>query len=254
MLVYEFMDPLLHCLLFSLGFNLILYVVAYFFQTDKLTDISYSLTFVILSSYSLSLSQLSILDIILFSLVLIWGLRLGSYLFYRIHQIGRDKRFDQIRENPISFLFFWVMQGLTCFIVLIPVILTHAQDDKNGVLLFYIGSALCIIGLIIESIADHQKFIFKKLHPDKYMSKGLWSFLQHPNYTGELLFWWGVFITSIPYTNWYISILGPLWISFIIIRFSGISILQKKWTTQYGAIPEFQKYQKATKKLIPFIY
>jgi len=248
------MDILIYCFAFSIGFNLLLYAVAYFLQTDKITDISYCLTFVILSAFSLYHSERSTVDIILFIAVLIWGLRLGAYLFHRIHTIGRDQRFDKIRINPVSFLFFWIMQGLTCFIVLIPIILAHSNPEKEITFVFMLGLILAAFGFVIESIADHQKFKFKKSNPNKFMKDGLWGFLQHPNYTGELMFWWGLFIACIPFSIWYIAILGPLWISFIIIKFSGISILQKKWKVQYGSDSAFQNYQKETKKMIPFLY
>jgi steroid 5-alpha reductase family enzyme len=109
-------------------------------------------------------------------------------------------------------------------------------------------------GLALEVVADSQKFRFKRSNPKQFMKSGVWSLLQHPNYSGELLFWWGLFIACLPFTVWYYTILGPIWISLIIIRFSGISILQKKWMENYGDDPEFQAYQKRTSKLIPFIY
>lgn len=248
------MDILIYSFAFSIGFNLFLYAIAYFLQTDKITDISYCLTFVILSAFSLFHSKHSIIDIIFFIAVLIWGLRLGAYLFHRIHKIGRDQRFDKIRINPVSFLFFWIMQGLTCFIVLIPIILAHANRDKEFNFVFVLGIVIAGIGFLIESIADHQKFKFKMSNPNQFMKEGLWGFVQHPNYLGDLLFWWGIFIASIPFINWYVAIISPVWMSFIIIKFSGIPILQKKWKAQYGSDPGFQKYQKTTKKMIPFLY
>lgn len=247
------MDILLNFLLFSVSVNLLLFLFAYIFQTDKITDISYSLTFIAIASYSFVQSEKTAVDFILFILILVWGIRLGSYLAYRIHQIGRDKRFDEIRKRFISFFFFWLMQGLTCFIVMIPIILSLHNPNKSFNLLLILGSCFAIIGWSIETVADIQKFRFKKSNPHAFMKKGLWSYVQHPNYTGELLFWWGIFIACLPYSPWY-SMVSPIWISLIIIRFSGISILQQKWISQYGAEPEFKEYHEQTKKLIPFIY
>ena len=248
------MDSILIYLLFSVGFNLFLFLIAYVLQTDKITDLSYSLTFVILAIASFLRSGQDIVDILLLSLILIWAFRLGSYLFKRIHRIGRDERFDKIRVKFTSFLTFWIMQGLTCFIVIIPVFKANEVVSKDLQLVTVIGLVLAIQGLLIETIADKQKYVYKLKHPDKHMHEGLWYYLQHPNYTGELLFWWGIFISSIPFIGFGIGIIGPLWISLIIIKFSGISILQKKWTEKYGQNKEFQAYHKKTKKLIPFIY
>ncbi|MBT8189359.1 MAG: DUF1295 domain-containing protein [Bacteroidia bacterium] len=248
------MDVLTGYLVFSIGFNLILFLLAYFFQTDKITDLSYSLTFAAISIYSFIQSERSLVDIIILLLVIIWAIRLGSYLFYRIHAIGRDKRFDQIRERFISFFLFWLMQGLTCFVVMIPAILINQATSKDSNMIVVIGVIIAISGLLLESVADQQKFKFKSLNPGKFMNSGVWSYLQHPNYTGELLFWWSIFIISLPFSSWYYSIIGPLWISLIIIRFSGISILQKKWSERYGNDPDFVAYSKKTYKLVPFIY
>jgi len=248
------MDFILNYLGFSVGINLLMFVIAYIFQTDKITDISYSLTFIAIAAFGLFQSEQTFVDIIFFALVLIWGVRLGSYLMYRIHKIGKDDRFDHIRVNFVSFLFFWIMQGITCCIVLIPVILTYQAISKEANALFLLGIGVSIAGLIMEAIADQQKFKFKLQRPNVFMNKGLYKFLQHPNYAGELLFWWGIFLASLSYTSWYISIIGPVWISFIIIAFSGVRILQRNWKERYGADEAFQRYQKSTSKLIPGIY
>ena len=195
------MEPILTYLGFSVGFNLLLFVVAYILQTDKITDISYALTFVILAMTSFLNSGQDLIDLVLLCVILVWAFRLGSYLFTRIHRIGRDARFDQIRVKFSSFLTFWIMQGLTCFIVLIPVFKVNGVTSKEVNFILLIGIVLAIVGLIIETIADKQKYAFKLKHPDRHMREGLWSKLQHPNYTGELLFWWGIFLSCVPFID-----------------------------------------------------
>lgn len=248
------MEVLLYYLLFSVGFNLILFLIAYAFQTDKVTDMSYSLTFIAIALYSFFQSEQSIIDILLNFVVVLWAVRLGSYLLYRISVMGHDKRFDDIRTNFLSFLTFWLMQGLTCFIVMLPVIMTNMHSGKSMNILLAVGLILAVFGLAIETVADVQKFRFKRSNPEQFMQSGLWTGLQHPNYSGELLFWWALFIASIPFATWYFAIIGPLWITLIITKFSGISILQKKWQENYGSDPSFQEYQKRSYKLIPFVY
>lgn len=248
--MYLFLD----FLLFSVGINFLLFLIAYLFQTDKITDISYSLTFIVIASYAFLQSDRSGVDLVLFALVLIWGLRLGSYLFIRIKRIGRDKRFDQIRINFISFFFFWLMQGLTCAIVMLPIILSSQQAGKSFSFSFLIGLIIALAGLLIESIADHQKYYFKNKNPDQFMQTGLWSIVQHPNYTGELFFWLGIFIASLPFVQWYFAIIGPIWISLILLGFSGVPILQRDWNKKYGKDRNFVNYRKATKKILPYIY
>jgi steroid 5-alpha reductase family enzyme len=247
------MEVLLPFLLFSLGINFLMFLIAYALQTDKLTDISYSLTFMLIAGYSYWQSEQSMVDFALLFLVLIWGFRLGGYLLYRIQRIGRDKRFDDIRISFKSFFLFWLMQGLTCFIVMIPILMAHRADGKVGHWAFWVLGALALVGWAMEAIADAQKFNFKLREPNAFMDKGLYAYLQHPNYAGELLFWWSVSGACLLYAPWYVLV-GPLWISFIILRFSGISLLQQKWEEKYGENPAFQAYRERTWKLLPGIY
>ena len=190
------MSIYLLALLFSMGLNLTLYAMAYVLQTDKLTDISYSMTFIAIATYGLALSDMTGTDWVIWGLVVIWGVRLGGYLLYRIMKIGRDKRFDEIRENPISFLGFWIMQGLTCGIVSLPVLAVFESALPLGIwaIVFIV---LALTGWIMETVADSQKFRFKLDFPNDFISTGMWKKLRHPNYTGELLFWWSVFFIAL---------------------------------------------------------
>jgi steroid 5-alpha reductase family enzyme len=245
---------MLYFLTFSVALNLLIYFVAYLLQTDKLTDISYSASFLIIVLAAYYFSGRDDVDFIFLLLIILWAIRLGSYLFYRILKIGYDDRFDDIRSKPMSFLGFWIMQGLTCAIVSFSYILSMLSAPKEMGAVFIAGIIIAFFGLSFESIADYQKYKFKSKRPRSFMDRGLWKIIRHPNYTGELIFWWGVFIASTPYTNLVLSVLAPLWISLIIIKFSGIPILDKKWQKIYGGDQNFQKYRENSWRLIPYIY
>lgn len=228
--------------------------MAYLFQTDKITDISYSLTFILIALVAYECFGGDLTDIIVFALILLWALRLGSYLFYRILKIGRDDRFDEIRINPLSFFAFWLMQGLTCALVSFPTIAIFALEDVtlNYGFILMIGFAFC--GLILESVADLQKFNFKNKYPSKFMSQGVWKKIRHPNYLGDLMFWWGIYLAGLFLGIHWATIVGPLWMSMILLKFSGIPILTKKWEKTYGELKEFQEYKKKSWLLIPYVY
>lgn len=247
------MEWLIPYLLFSVGVNLLLFLLAYRLKTDKLTDISYSLTFIAIAVFAFVRSEQSLVDIVLTTMVILWGMRLGGYLFYRIHRIGTDKRFDDIRGSFKSFFLFWLMQGLTCFMVLIPVIMASHTQQKSTDWTFWLGISAAFGGLLLEAIADAQKFRFKNRYPERFMNQGLWTHLQHPNYTGELLFWWAIYFACFSFTPW-LGLVGPLWISYIILGFSGIPILREKWNKQYGSDPSFRARLEKTWRLIPWIY
>jgi steroid 5-alpha reductase family enzyme len=240
--------------LFALLFNWLLYALAYFFQTDKVTDISYALTFVAIGVYAFVDSGRMVIDGILLLLLVLWAIRLGVYLFYRVLRIGHDERFNEIRKNPLSFFVFWTLQGITCATVSLSYLGAMGKNGKEITSWFLMGIGIAILGLLLESIADYQKFIFKLKHADAFMNIGLWKTLRHPNYTGELLFWWGIFLACISYQNTLIALIGPLWITFLLVKVSGIPILEKQWEGKYGQDLSFQQYKENSWRLIPYIY
>jgi steroid 5-alpha reductase family enzyme len=215
---------------------------------------TYSLTFLTILFYGFNHSEQNICDVAVATLITIWAIRLGGYLLKRIHTIQKDDRFDDIRTNPISFMGFWVIQAVTCFTLSIPAILIFSDSYNTVSPLIYMGWSVALIGLFIETIADFQKFYFKRKHPDQFMNSGIWKHIMHPNYSGEILFWIGIAIAALPSQYGWLGLISPLWISFILIKFSGIPILHKKWESKYGDDPKYQKYAKESWKLFPFIY
>lgn len=251
---------MLQVLIYSIGIsfvlNMTMYAIAYKKQTDKLTDISYSVNFMLLNIIGFALSERSIPDILVFSLVTIWAFRLGGYLLKRIHYMGKDDRFDQIRENPKSFFGFWIVQAFSVGLLSFNFLYFFTKADKSSSALLVIGCGMALLGWLIEAIADGQKFKFKKSHPDTFIATGLWKRLRHPNYTGEILFWVGVFVATASYFNGieYLTFASPLWIIFILLKFSGIPPLEKKWEERYGNNDAWLEYKRQSWKLVPFVY
>jgi steroid 5-alpha reductase family enzyme len=106
---------LLYLLISSLLLQYLLFIPAFLFKTDKLTDLSYSLSFVLLSLLAICFTQLSIVKLILFLMILFWALRLGGFLLYRVLKLGKDVRFDNIRNSFSKFFVFWTLQGISVF-------------------------------------------------------------------------------------------------------------------------------------------
>ena len=146
------------------------------------------------------------------------------------------------------------MQAITCFIVSLSVLIILANPNITLEPIFIIGAVIAVFGLMLETIADNQKYTFKNSNPDKFMQTGVWSIIRHPNYTGEIVFWIGLSISALCSPYGYIGIVSPLWIAFILIRFSGIPLLRDKWEERYGDLPEFQAYKKKSWYLFPYIY
>ncbi|MDX1406566.1 MAG: DUF1295 domain-containing protein [Saprospiraceae bacterium] len=233
--------------------NILGFLAAYLLQTDKLTDLLYSTSFVTLVIVLwFAGDQPGGITIWLYAMVLIWAIRLGGYLFLRIHAMGRDERFDDMRPSFRRFLGFWLLQTISILIIGLPLLLTASENGNPGTTT-YVGAVVWLAGLLLETIADWQKFSFKQKHPDQFMSSGLWRHIRHPNYLGEILVWIGVLITSAPLLDGvaWLAILSPVWI-FVLLRFiSGIPLLEERATEKYGDLPAYQAYLENTGRLLP---
>jgi steroid 5-alpha reductase family enzyme len=244
-------------LLVSLAIQIVMFIPAFLFKTDKLTDISYGLTFIILSLITLLTNKLSGLKIVLFAMILIWGLRLAFYLFIRILKAKKDSRFDNIRGSFFKFLGFWVLQGITVFVILIPALLFFNAASTPLMPLTIIGLVIWIIGISIEGIADLQKNKFKNnpANKDKFIQSGLWKYSRHPNYFGEMLCWTGIYLFTLPALlssafNALIGIISPLYIILLIRFVSGVPKLEKYADDKWGKDKAYQEYKRKTSLVI----
>ncbi|MEO6666594.1 MAG: DUF1295 domain-containing protein, partial [Nitrospiria bacterium] len=119
-----------------------------------------------------------------------------------------------------------------------------------------IGATMWAIGLVIETVADAQKFAAKqKPGGDRtWMDTGLWKYSRHPNYLGELLCWWGVFLFAAPSYSGvaWMAILGPIAITWILLKVTGIPTLEKSANKKWGNNPAYQTYVRRTSRLVPW--
>lgn len=246
--------------LVTLGISLLIQAVFFAFaatlRTDKVTDLSYGLTFVIIAG--LLLAQREPGDpaqLALAMMVALWGGRLAGYLLYRIVRIGRDARFDGIREHFWPFFKFWLGQGIAVWVIMLPVTIWFAAPGPWTPWMS-LGGTVWAIGLIIETVADAQKFAAKRQPGggNRWMTTGLWKYSRHPNYFGELLCWWGVFIyVAGNYTGWaWLGLVGPLAITFILLKVTGIPTLEASARKKWGNDPDYQAHVARTSRLIPW--
>jgi steroid 5-alpha reductase family enzyme/tryptophan-rich sensory protein len=237
--------------LIAMGIQYLLFIPAYFFQTDKLTDLSYGITFILLTLLAYREgAKATILAIML----LLWAGRLIAYLFTRIHHMKKDKRFDGMRESLPRFLRFWTLQGLAVFVIMLPALLAFRSASTEYSV---IGIAIFAFGLIIEAIADHQKFTFKKdkKNKDRWIDTGLWKYSRHPNYLGEMLVWIGIYLFAFPSlgtSERLIGAIGPLFIILLLLFVSGIPLLEKNADRKWGNRKDYREYKRRTPSLIPF--
>ncbi len=249
---------MLYVFLFIFILQVLFFIYAALRKTDKVTDLSYGLTFIFSSLFALYLGYeyISVYKWVLTSLIVLWGLRISIYLFVRILKTKTDKRFDGIRESITKFGGFWILQAISIFVILLPttyVLLYEGNTELNTFSI--IGLFISLFGLTIETIADIQKYIFKNKEENKgkWINTGLWKYSRHPNYLGEILMWIGVFVFTLPYLNGIalLTIVSPIYISYLLLFVSGIPTLEKSYMKRYEGNEEYAKYVKNTGVLLP---
>lgn len=223
-----------------------------------LVDIAWGLGMSFVAGYLLIMYQPDYQVSASLILVVIWGLRLGIYLGKRNWGKPEDYRYVNLRKrwgtkNALlkAFLNVFVLQGVLLYIMMINAMNAVVNQSTPNNLMLGLGLIVAIIGLGFEIIGDHQLAVFKK-NPNnkgKLMTSGLWSITRHPNYFGEVVFWWGVFLTSFQSANSLIGIISPILITFLINYLSGVPLLERK----YASNEAYLEYAKKTPRFIPWV-
>jgi steroid 5-alpha reductase family enzyme len=234
------------------------FIPAYLLKTEKFFDLTGSLTYISIMIYVVytknNLSE-QLGSIILASLIILWAIRLGSFLFLRIKKAGEDKRFREIKTSFARFFLLWTISGMWVSFCSMCALTAIASND--GVVvnnIFYIGLVTFLVGLSIEIIADSQKTKFRKdpKNKDKFINQGLWAKSRHPNYVGEITLWTGVAIMSFSSLDgWqYISLISPIFTYLLLVYISGVPQLTASGQKKWGHLESYQEYIKNTPTLI----
>ena len=236
----------------------LLFIPAYLLKTEKFFDLSGSFTYISIVIYVLffnSNSENNIGNLILASFIIIWAVRLGSFLFFRIKKAGEDKRFRELKISFTRFFLVWNISGM--WVSFCSMCAITAISSGNGVQLnplFYIGAVIFLVGFVLEVVADHQKTVFRKdpKNKDKFIKTGLWARSQHPNYVGEITLWAGIAVISCSsLEGWqYISLISPIFTYCLLIYVSGIPQLKESGEKKWGHLKAYQDYTKNTPRLI----
>jgi len=240
-------------LIFSIQW--ISFIPAYIFQTEKFYDLTGSITYLTTVFTALYITDSgNISDYVIVSCVAIWAIRLGSFLFMRIHKAGEDRRFRDIKPNFTRFFMTWTLQGMWVSMCLLCVL--TALSSYSGIIvnnIFYIGLMIFISGFIIEVLADHQKTVFRKNidNKDKFISSGLWAYSRHPNYFGEILLWLGIAVMSFSSLEGfqYFTLISPIFVYILLVYISGIRMLENQANKKWGHLDSYKKYLKNTPRL-----
>lgn len=249
-----------HVLLIIYAIQLVVFLISYALKTEHYYDLTGGITYISVMVYALYQNPLQSLDyrsIVLGSLILLWAIRLSSFLFMRVKKVGKDSRFDKIKTNFTRFMLAWTLQGFWVFMCTLPAITAIASESK-GVDYFLIGGAsLWVFGFLVEVISDRQKSKFNQdpKNKGKFISSGFWALSRHPNYVGEVLLWTGIAVISLPtFSGWqYLALISPVFTYLLLTRVSGVNLLEASADKKWGTDKDYIEYKKKTSVFFPFI-
>ena len=245
------------CAAVAFGLNWLVFVHAWTRQTEHYFDLTGSSTYILLVLLALGLSgQVGGRGWLLAAMVIIWALRLGSFLFLRIRRDGGDGRFDSIKPKFPRFLFAWTLQGLWVLLTAACALaaITGGRAPEVG-LIGGVGVVLWIAGFALEVIADRQKTAFRQKpeNRDRFITEGVWGWSRHPNYVGEILLWVGVAVLAFPaLQGWtYLTLISPVFVYILLSRISGVPLIEARGRKKWGDDPDYQRYLEQTPVLFP---
>jgi steroid 5-alpha reductase family enzyme len=234
-----------------------LYLIARAKQNNSVVDIGWGIGFIIIALISLlSNSTHEIPHLLITGLIILWGARLALHIYLRNKDKPEDKRYAAMRaawgkwEPLYSFFQIFMLQGFLMLLVAYPIVLINTSSNLLITPLFIIGLLMWSIGFFFEAVGDYQLTQFLKNATNKghVMRYGLWQYTRHPNYFGELMMWWGIFLMAVTLPGGFIAIISPLIMTILLLFISGIPLLEKPFNDN----PEFQDYKRKTSALIPW--
>jgi len=190
-------------------------------------------------------------------LTTIWGMRLSLFLAWRNWGLPEDFRYRSMRDKHgsrfwlVSLLTVFVLQGLVMWIVSLPLQTSGAMTNGSNTLVV-IGVLLWLIGIVFESVGDWQLARFRSEASNKgsVLNRGLWRYTRHPNYFGDFCVWWGLFIVSLQHGAPVWSVVGPILMSILLLKFSGVGLLEKSLKKSK---PDYAEYVAATNAFFPWL-
>ncbi|KAL6299945.1 DUF1295-domain-containing protein [Sparassis latifolia] len=235
-------------LLVTIGYQLLGFAIAWTFQFDKITDFTGGSNVFILSLLTWLLGgNFSARNILANVFVMVWAVRLATFLLYRVLKYGSDSRFDDIRSHFFKFFGFWVGQIIWVWTISLPLTILNSPALSEHSSYAVWGKATDILGVIFfwigwsfETSADLRKFMYKASNPpkDKPIDVGLWKWSRHPSYFGEMLCWWGIWLICVtpslhgslsPSTKaaQYGAVVSPLFTMSLLLFASGLPTAEK---------------------------
>ena len=252
---------MLHFLIYS-SIAVFVYMLLWFFiaiikKDNGIFDVAWGLGFVVLAFLNLFMAQhIYSTQLVITILISVWAVRLALHIAYRKRGKKEDFRYAAWREQwgkkavLKTFTNVVLLQGFFMLVIAVPLIVVNYKPVANINIINYIGVIVWIIGFLFEALGDYQLLKFKQdvLNKGKIMTSGLWKYTRHPNYFGEATMWWGIFLIAFSGSYSLISLISPITITFLLLKVSGVPLLESK----YKDNPDFIEYARKTNNFIPW--
>ncbi len=243
------------------GGAVLLYMTGWFIAArvrdrNDIADVAWGLGFILAALVSLAAAgEYSPRALLVTGLVAVWGLRLAAHIHFRNRGKGEDPRYRKWREEwgsafvLRSFLQVFMLQGVLLLLVAAPVTYVNAAPYAPFTVLDALGALVWLVGFLFEAIGDLQlsRFLRDPANRGKLMTFGLWRYTRHPNYFGEVTLWWGIWLFAAAVPGGWMTVAGPLAITFLILKVSGIPMLEQR----YEGRADFQEYKRRTSAFFP---
>lgn len=232
------------------------FVVSLIKKRNDVADVAWGLGFVLMAWVSFFLSgDAGARGLLVVALISIWGLRLAWHIHARNKGKAEDYRYLAWRKDwgkwfyIRSYFQVYLLQGVFLFLIVSPVLLINRSAGIALGLFDIVGVLVWLVGFYFEAVGDAQlaRFIKDPANKGKLMQGGLWAYTRHPNYFGEVTQWCGIWLIALSVPSGWLGIIGPITITFLILKVSGIPMLEKKMEEN----PDFSEYKKKTSIFIP---
>lgn len=240
----------------ALGLMTVFWFVSLVRRDASVADIAWGLVFVFIAWACWAAGDRSSASLLVAIAVTVWGSRLAIYIGKRNAGHGEDRRYVAMRERRPGWFWLWsffgvfLLQGLLALVVSLPVQSLGSVADAGPGLFSWIGVAVFLTGLAFEVVGDAQLAAFKRdsANRGKVMDRGLWRYTRHPNYFGDALLWWGIWVVAVGAgADWW-TLVGPALMTFLIVRVSGVAMLESDMAERR---PAYAEYIRRTSAFVP---
>ena len=221
----------------------------------SIVDSLWSLFFLVMTAASVALTDLDgPRALLVLTLITLWALRLSVYITVRNHGEPEDSRYQEIRRNNEpgfafkSIYIVFLFQGFLAWVICLPALAAVSGQTAPGPL-DYAGVAVWLVGMTFQVVGDYQLTQFRKQTDshDQVLNTGLWRYTRHPNYFGEATVWWGIYLIARSAGSWW-TVFAPLLMTFLLLRVSGVAMLEKDIANRR---PAYREYIETTNAFIP---